>query len=219
MLESIAPSLCSIGQRFELLSARQALDRHYEIIAETLARLLPARALVELGAGYGSVILRIATDSRFRGIPLYAGEYTSSGVELIAQLARSGKVDLKVGHCDLTMNPLTDLSVPKGSVLFTCMAAHYIPRIEERFVAAVCDLQPKVVTQFEPCYEHCDRQTLIGALRRRYIELNDYNRNLVSLLRESVAAGTICLHQEVPAVIGVNPLLPVSILVWQPLRG
>lgn len=218
MLESIAPSLCTIGDRFELLTAAQALHRHHEVVAQTLHDLLPAKSIVELGAGFGSVIMRLAVDSRFHGASMCAAEFSNSGVELMRQLAASAGINLPIGHCDLSSDALTDLFVPDGSIVFTCMAAHYVPHIEDKFVTAFCEFRPKAVVHFEPCYEHCDPQTLTGALRRRYIELNDYNRNLISLLHQHAAAGAIRIVKEVPAVIGVNPLLPISILVWEP-RG
>jgi hypothetical protein len=217
MLESIAPSLCTIGQRFELLTASHALHRHYEVVAQALHALLPANSIVDLGAGFGSAIMRLAADPRFQGPSMYAAEFTNSGVELMKQLADSAGINLRVGHCDLSGESLTDLLVPEGSIVFTCMSACYVPRIEDKFVNAFCEFRPKAVAHFEPCYEHCDPQTLTGALRRRYIELNDYNRNLVSLLHQHAAAGAIRILKEEPAVIGVNPLLPISILVWEPL--
>ena len=209
-------SLCSIEDRFELLPAKEALARHVELVARTLARELPATSVVELGAGYGSVILKLATDPRFRGVSLAAAEYTNSGLELIKHIAAAQGVTLQGGKCDLTASPLTDLSIPPGAIVFTCMAAHYAAKIGDGFVAGFKQLRPKAVVHFEPCYEHCDTSTLIGSLRRRYIEVNDYNRNLVSLLHARAAAGEIRILRESPAVIGVNPLLPISVIVWQP---
>ena len=217
MLESSAPSLCTIGERFELLTASHAFRRHYEVVAQVLHDLLPANSIVDLGAGFGSVIVRLALDPRFQGTPLYAAEFTNSGIELMKQLGTSAGINLRVGHCDLSSESLTDLPVPEGSIVFTCMAAHYVPQIEGKFVNAFREFRPKAVVHFEPCYEHCDPQTLTGLLRRRYIELNDYNRNLVSVLQQHAAAGAIRIRKEVPAVVGVNPLLPISILVWEPL--
>jgi hypothetical protein len=217
MLESTAPTLCTIGERFQLVTPSQALHRHYEVVAQTLHDLLPANSIMDLGAGIGGAILRLAVDSRFQGTPLYAAEFTNSGIELMKQLAASAGINLRIGHCDLSSESLTDLLVPEGSILFTCMAACYVPQIADNFVNAFCRFGPKAVVHFEPCYEHCDPQTLTGALRRRYIELNDYNRNLAALLHRHAAAGAIHIIREVPAVIGVNPLLPISILVWKPL--
>jgi hypothetical protein len=216
MLESIAPTLCTIGERFQLVTPSHALRRHYAVVAQTIHDLLPATSIVDLGAGIGGAILRLAVDSRFQGTPMYAAEFTNSGVELMKLLAASAGISLRIGHCDLSSESLTDLPVPEGSILFTCMAACYVPHIADNFVNTFCKLSPKAVVHFEPCYEHCDPQTLTGALRQRYIELNDYNRNLVSLLHRHASAGAIRILKEVRAVIGVNPLLPISILVWEP---
>lgn len=214
VIEADTPGLCSVGERFELLLPRQALTRHYEVIARVLQRMLPASAIVELGAGYGGVVLKLAGDLRFRGVALIAAEYTNSGVALLKMLAAAAEVDLQIGHCDLRADPVSDLVIPEGAIIFTSMAAHYIPQLDQRFVLALSRPRPKVVVHFEPCYEHCDPRTLTGAMRRRYIEVNDYNRNLVSLLREHSTSGTIRIVEESPAVIGVNPLLPISVVAW-----
>lgn len=206
--------LCSVGERYELLSVAEALRRHRDVVARTLHALMPASALVELGAGFGAVILRLAVDPRFRGVQLRAAEYTRSGVQLISELANASGIDLHTGHCDLRSRQLTDVPIPSDCIIFTCMSAHYIPELTDEYVGSMLRLRPKVVVNFEPCYEHCDLRTLTGAMRRRYIELNDYNRNLSSLLHRHAAGGAIRILEEVPAVIGVNPLLPISIIVW-----
>jgi hypothetical protein len=209
------PSLCTIGERFELLAPCQALRRHYQLVADTLQRLLPASCIVELGAGYGAAMLRTAADSRLSGIPLYAAEYTRTGRELLQRLASASGVPLRVGCCDLSRTPVCDLEPPPGGIVFTCMAACYIPELAATFVEGLKLLRPRTVVHFEPCYEHFDPSSLTGALRRRYVEVNDYNRNLVSLLRQHAALNSIAILEEHPAVIGVNPLLPVSVVVWR----
>ena len=96
------------------------------------------------------------------------------------------------------------------------MAASCLPYLSADFVDGLTALRPTAVVNIEPCYEHCDSSTLIGVLRRRYIEVNDYNRNLVTLLREQERAGKLPIHEEQQAVIGINPLFPVSVIVWSP---
>ena len=53
-------------------------------------------------------------------------------------------------------------------------------------------------------------------MRRRYIEVNDYNTNLLTVLRDARDAGTIQILEERAAVFGANPLLPASVLTWAP---
>jgi len=213
--ESEEPSLCSVGQHFELLPPRESLRRHYQLVADTLSVLLPASGVVELGAGYGGAMLRLAVDARFTGVPLYAAEYTGSGRELLRRLAQTMGTDLQVGCCDLSAASICDPAPVRGAIVFTCMAAHYVPELGPQFVDAMRQLRAGTVVHFEPCYEHFDQRSLTGALRRRYVEVNDYNRNLVSLLHRQAAAGTIEIVKESPAVIGVNPLLPISVIVWR----
>jgi hypothetical protein len=214
-LGSDEPSLCTIGNRFELLTPGEGLRRHYQTVSDTLQRLLPASCVVELGAGYGGAALRLAVDGRFSGTPMYAAEYTGSGRELLVRLARASGIPMHVGQCDLSKAPMCGFEPPAGAVIFTCMAAHYVPQLTDTFVETLMRFRPRAVAHFEPCYEHFDASSLIGAMRRRYIEVNDYNRNLVSLLHRHVVAGAITILEEQPAVIGVNPLLPISILVWR----
>jgi hypothetical protein len=55
-------------------------------------------------------------------------------------------------------------------------------------------------------------------VRWRYIEVNDYNTNLVTELHERRDRGVIEIVEERPAVFGSNPLLAASVIVWRPLR-
>jgi len=217
-VEGVPDSLVSIGDRLELLSPIQARRRYLALIESVLRRYLPAAAVAELGAGYGSVILQLARRPRFAGVPLLAGEYAERGCELIRQLSQASGLRIVVGHCDLGSRTPVDFAVPEGALLFTSMAVHYVPRLSEGYVHAIAALRPAAVVNVEPCYEHCSSSTLTGLLRRRYIEINDYNRNLMSVLRAQQAAGTLRIVEEIPAVIGINPLLPVSVVVWVPER-
>lgn len=207
---------CWIDGGLELLAARDALARQLDTIAAVLAPHCPAPALVELGAGYGSVLLNLAKRPPFAGMLLVAGEYAPSGVELLRRLAAGQGVPIGAGTCDFHALDLTPLGVPPGAVVFTSFATPCVPCLQPSFVAALCAVRPKVVVHIEPCYEHCDPATLTGLLRQRYIEVNDYNRNLVDLLHAEVARGALTLHEERPAVFGSNPLLAASVLVWSP---
>ena len=82
-------------------------------------------------------MLRLATDGRFTATPLYAGEYTSSGRRLLERLAWASGVSVQVGHCDLTKVSMCNLEPPQGGLVFTCMAAHYIPELADSFVEAL----------------------------------------------------------------------------------
>ena len=139
-------------------------------------------------------------------------------MELIQALAKREKLKVVSGACDFNTEPLTDFSIPEGAVIYTSYAMHYVPTLDDKHIERLRDCKPSVVVHFEPCYEHHDPATLIGLMRRRYIEVNDYNTNLVSILREQQKQNRIRIIAEQPSVFGSNPLLPASIVAWAPIE-
>ena len=93
-----------------------------------------------------------------------------------------------------------------------------VREVTPAFFRTLASWRPKAVVHVEPCYEHYPADSLLGMLRRRYVELNDYNRNLVSALRGLERAGELRVIAEQPALFGRNPLFPVSVIAWQPAR-
>jgi len=197
-------------------TARDAHLRYREFVADILKDRLPAAALVELGAGYGSMIVDLARRPEFAGVPAYGLELTAAGTELIRHMSAAENVDVTSGRCDLLAQSVTDVPIPAGSLIFTSYAAYYEPRLAEQFVQGIAALRPKVVVLIEPCHEHCDDSTLLGLLRRRYIEVNDCNTNLATLLHEQSEAGVVKILDERKAAFGPNPLLAASVIVWEP---
>jgi len=219
IFEGQEPSLCGIGNRLELLSPLEAHRQYLNLIQTTLKPYMPAAALAELGAGYGRIIIALSQCSDFAGIPILAGEYTTSGMQLLKYLASSQNLPIEVGHCDFSSSQVFDFVIPRRSVIFTSYATHYVPELKVDFVKALCGCEPKLVIHFEPCYEHCDPNTLLGLMRRRYIEVNDYNTNLITLLHDQQEKGNIKILKEKPAVFGTNPLLPASVIIWKPTEA
>jgi hypothetical protein len=216
VFEGVGESLCVLGDGLHLLSALAAHVRYLDLVEQALKRFLPATALVELGAGYGSVALSLKQREAFRNLPLIAGEYTPSGVALIQKLAAAQGCDVVAGHCDFTQANVTDLEIPAGALIFTSFATPCVPHIPMSFVHALASRRPTRVVHFEPCYEHCDRQTLLGLMQQRYLEVNDYNTNLSTLLHEAENQGSIRILEERPAIVGSNPLLVASLIAWVP---
>ena len=191
---------------------------YLEFLENLLKRYLPASAFAEFGCGYGYIILNMARRQFFNGLPLIAADYVQSGVDLVKEIACRQGSAVTVDRCDLGSATITNLSIPEGAVIFTSFSATYVPQLREQFVNALSRLKPKAVIHFEPCYEHADSKTLFGLMKQRYIEVNDYNRNLVSLLHQQQSVGKIKILEELPDVIGHNALLPASVLVWRPLK-
>lgn len=214
--ENNSPTIRNIDDKLELLPPLDAHMKYLDFVDGVLKTYLSATAIVELGAGYGSVILALAKRIPFSKKPIVAGEYTSSGIELIKHIAHAEHLEVEVGHCDFASPAVLDFPIPENAVIFTSFATHYVPELSADFIKALSAHNPRAVVHIEPCYEHCDN-TLLGLMRRRYIEVNDYNTNLVTLLHDQQERHLIKILDERPTVFGMNPLLAASVLVWEPM--
>jgi hypothetical protein len=209
--------LCSAGQELHLYSWEKATAVYHDVIQKALREALPASAIVEFGAGYGACLLRLAKNPAFQGCTFMGGDYSPAGVEIIGRLATDAGVKVEAAVCDLTSPTVTSLRVPAGSVIFTSCAIMYQKRLSSNFIPALLALKPKKVVHFEPVYENQQGDMLMDLLRRRYIEANEYNTDLLTHLQKAENHGQIVLTRHEPNVYGKNPLLPISVLEWAPV--
>jgi hypothetical protein len=207
---------CVMAGELELLTLSRFHRKYLNLIESTLKMFLPSTALVELGCGYGSIILNIARRKAFIKMKLMAADYVPSARELTEKIACKQGKDIQVGYCDLGSSGITDLPIPPGAVIFTSYAAMYVPRLSGQFIATLLKFKPRAVVHFEPCYEHFDPRNLLGLMKHRYVELNDYNKNLVSLLHRQQDMKRIKILKEEPDIIGNNVLCPASLIIWEP---
>jgi hypothetical protein len=215
-LASEGENLCALGNSFKVMSALDANLAHVRAVQETLKTLMPFPHLVELGAGYGGVLLRLALNGVLRGASLHAGEYTHRGVELIQRVAAAEGLDVSVGHCDFSSVPMVDFDLPEGAVVFTSLAVTCVPHLPTSFLDQLLAAKPLAVVHFEPIAALCSDDSLLGLLRKRYIEINDYNQNLWEILEDYQRRGLLQIVSVVPSVFGANTLLTASAVVWKP---
>ncbi|MAS82678.1 MAG: hypothetical protein CMF45_08315 [Legionellales bacterium] len=174
-----------------------------------------ASCLVELGAGYGSKILRLSEIESMKNLPLYAGEYTESGQELITLISKTINKPIKVGYCDFDKLHISGLDIPKNAIIFTSYSVHYVSHLQDNFVDFLCQFKPKVVIHFEPCYEYFDREVLQDLMSRRYMDINGYTRNIASCVELGCLKVGAKMRRK-KMVFGSNPFLPFSVLEWIP---
>ena len=199
--------------RFYLASGKEVFEKHLEIFRETISPYIQnASAIVELGAGYGSKILNLSKFPEYRGMPLIAAEYTQNGCKSIVKLSQKINKEIDVGFCDLKKQEIKDIDIPENSIIFTSYALHYVQKLPSSFINFMLDLNPKIIINFEPCYELHSKNEY-GSMCKRYIELNDYNIDMISTLKQSEKDGNIALEIE-ENIIGGNPMLPISIIKW-----
>jgi len=198
---------------FWLATNQEILEYHLNLFENTILPYLHgAKALVELGAGFGSKILALAQRQSFSHIPLVALEYTKNGQELIKKISQAEGIKILVGRCDFRSLEFDAHLIPKDSIIFTSYAAHYVPNIPQNFPISLLKLRPKVIINFEPFYEHFSTNSMHDIMCRKYMELNDYTRNLVSVFEAN--KNKILIINVTKKCIG-TPFLPMSILEWR----
>jgi len=211
-------TLASVDQHIVEMTPEESHEAYIAFIESALVPRLPATALVEIGRGYGSVILGLARKAAFQDIPYFVADSTPTAPELAGLIAKEEGIRLTTGSANPSSNPVTDLDIPEGALVYTAYAAHHVETLSDEFIEGIKALKPETVVHVEPVYEHCDPSTLLGLLRQRYIEACQYNRNLSTILHHHERLGSLEIIQESRPGFGPNPLLAASVIAWKP-RG
>lgn len=105
--------------------------------------------------------------------------------------------------------------IPENSIIFTSYALHYLPTLRNNIIDFFLSFKPNVIINFEPIYEFHSKNFEFNSLCRKYIDLNNYNKNFVSVLNRNIKNKKIELIKVCKNKIGINPLLPISAIVWK----
>jgi hypothetical protein len=175
--------------------------------------------LVELGAGYGALLFKLAALPGLEKVGYTAGEYTDTGVACIDLLAAGRSLKLETGYCDLSDLDLKTFAIPEQAVFMTCWTMAYLKGFSRVTLDEIICHKPAVVIHIEPIYEHWSDDSLLQMLWKRYFQLNDYNQSMLTVLKGYEADGLIEILEERRNLFGNNPLAPVSIVKWKPRGG
>lgn len=199
--------------QYRTATIQEATDAYDRLVLESISGQV-GDALVELGCGLGNRLLRMA--AALKAEVIYGGEFTASGVECGRLLAKRRSVNARFEHFDY-YTPTTCAGIPKNAVVYTSHSIEQIPKLPESFTEALIARSPRLVAHMEPCYEGQDPKSLLGLMRKRYWEVNDYNRNLLSLLQSFERAGRIRILTYRKNIFSYTPFNPTSIFIWQPV--
>lgn len=196
--ERTDPVTLSIGDRIYAAERRELVELIRGTLRSALAEHAPEGRICELGAGYG-------TNFFFLEGELYGGELSASARTLASLLGH------EVHHFDFHDAASYAFIRPATTVL-TCHALEQVPDASG-VIAALERRRERIlrVVHVEPLYRP-GRHNLLGLVRNRYAELNDYNRNLLAVVESHPEIEILKLETD---VLGNNPLNPSSVLVWQ----
>jgi hypothetical protein len=200
------------GAEYRAATVQEATDAFDRLVLESISGQ-EADALVELGCGLGNRLLRMAEAIKPRAI--YGGEFTESGMNCGRLLAKQRNVTAQFDYFDY-YTPATCAGIPKNAVVYTSHSIEQIPKLPASFIEALLARSPRLVAHLEPCYEEQDPGSLLGLMRRRYWEINDYNRNLLSLLQSFEQTRRIRILTYRKSIFSYTPFNPTSILTWCP---
>jgi len=207
--------LCvSQGNNLFLMELRQARSFFHSVLAETLASAIAeVSTVIELGCGIGANLWRLSR--RFPGKTYLGVDYSRNAVLCAEYLFGKNNPDIEVAQFnfyDSRYDVLEKLGNDQRVLLFTCHALEQIPAAA-KIVETLAQYKKKihVIYHFEPVYELYDN-LLQGLMRRRYTEINDYNRDLLSVLK---GRPDVRIRHTEANVFGVNPLNPTSIILWE----
>ena len=203
---------CSVGDEIVLMTTDQAIQEHRDLLAHTMTpKVTHADNVVELGCGYGIQLWnlgKVFPEKSFLG-----GEYSANAVRLASMLYRRGP-NIRVRSFNFYDQRYDSLFEERAGayVVFTSHAIEALPSAGHFLdVLATHAESIRSMFHFEPVHEFYD-DSLLGLLRKRYTEANDYNRDLLSQLE---GRANIRILQRRPNVFGSNPLNPTSVIEWE----
>lgn len=209
-----AEDVCvSVGDDLGILPLKEARKRYYEIIADHIGEEIEeGMTVVELGSGYGYNLWMLSEKFNTKKCQWWGGDYSSKAVDI-------GKIlwTEKFPHISVQQFNFydADYQLPEGNKLLV-YTAHTIEQLPDasNVITALEKHRSRIkaVIHFEPGYELQD-ESLLGLMRKRYFEVNDYNRNLISELKKR--SENITIVDIKPNIFGLNPVNPTSVVKWK----
>lgn len=166
--------------------------------------------IIELGCGFGHILWMLR--DAFPGKTYRGGDYAESAVSLAQKLFHDTP-DISVQKFDFYAERYDIIEKAKGQVVvYTSQALEQIPR-SASVVETLAKYKDKIarVIHIEPAFALYDT-SLLGLMRRRYIEINDYNRDLVSTLQNRRDVEVLRLEAD---SIGWNPFNSLALVEWR----
>jgi hypothetical protein len=211
--EEIAISVQSELYGATPIEARKALA---SLIADKVSRFHhPGSTVAELGAGTGAIIARIARDSRFATSKFAAGDFSPSSIKVIDYVAQTEAVSIRTGIFDFHSDT-SELYLPPGCTLVFSFTIALVQGMTTKFWARLATMHPGAIVIAEPIYQHYRGNSLLGLLRRRYYDANDYNKEILPSIEDAERRGLLTITDVEENVIGINPLCPISLISLHP---
>ena len=205
-----------IGEQiYQADNSVQLWDYFYSQIISVLGQHLTVNdTLVELGCGWGRNLF-YALDKNICAKAI-GGEYTPEGQSFGQRIGEQFSLPFEIHPFDY-YNPDSDfMKNLHGAVVFTHNSIEQISYMQEETILSMIENKPKAVIHFEPIYEYRNKDTMLHYLWKRFTEVNDYNRNLITVLKKFEKKGMLNILLEKEHALGLNAFNPGSYIIWEP---
>lgn len=196
------------------------LEKERILEAELLSQVIELfgldKTIVELGCGYGEILFSLAKQDKYKNIEFIGCELTKSGIELTRMIAERYGFAVKTDFFDFEDESTVQDNIPKDALIYTAFSTVMIPELSQGLIERLIAYHPKAVIHLEPIYPQNNTDNLLSLMIKRYMQVNDYNTNLMKLLRKAEEKGMIKILVATDPILGGNPLLPASLIIWQP---
>jgi hypothetical protein len=185
------------------------------------AREKDVDAIIELGSGWGVNLANVYLRGQMKGMPFWGLELTSAGRACTEELRRIDPAfQCLATHYDFNEPERTyeDLWKYDRVLVLTCHSIEQIPFITQEVFTGLIERMGKVhAMHFEPVGWQWDWADGGDLVRRHfhYAKKNDYNRNLMNVLRALECNGRLKIKHTKRDVSVVNPDNPTMLVEWE----
>jgi hypothetical protein len=174
-------------------------------------------AILDLGSGWGRSLFDLWLQGGPCNTPYFACEFTSTGRECAAALAKlEPRLDLRTAPFDFNEPDFSFLPHPlHHAVLFTISSAQQLPFTDiERYRSLLTVAEQVDCLHFEQIGWQMEPRAS-SEQDQDYAIRNDYNRNLWHVLTELRDSGEIEFVSVERDLIGLTPFYPLSFIHWR----
>lgn len=177
------------------------------------------QSLIEIGAGYGRLLIPLA-DALKKEKPkkVLGTDFTKASGKILTNL--SEKLEYNIDSCLIDISGKSNhqdklsLIECKKPLIFSCQTAMYVPFLDNDFIKMMKIWPDGIFCNIEPIYNKEPKNNL-EILQSRYVEVNDYNRNLLDLLEKYSEKNQIEIIFSSSCKVSENAFLPLQTIVWR----
>ena len=175
--------------------------------------------IVEIGAGYGSMLFRLMLYKKINHNFFYHLDYSPNALKIAKKIKKNNNFkNLKIGLCDLYSGK-AKIKIPQRSLIYTSYCLHYGKKLNDKFMKYLISLKPKFVFHFEPIFElYKNDNNVKSKYIKKYFRMNDYSINLLSIIKKYKTKKKIKIIKIKKHLISPNIFLPLSLVIWKPIN-